>query len=65
MSRNLVTSTAVSRLNVISTNRNKLLKKQREASQADTQLNTEYNDLQRKWEMNNKLIKMILNLKRK
>jgi hypothetical protein len=57
MSRNLVTSTAVSRLNAISTNGNEILNKQREASQAIAQLNTEYIVLRREWKKRDKQIK--------
>jgi hypothetical protein len=43
MSRNIISYISVSRLNTISTNRNEILNKQREASQAIAQLNMEYN----------------------
>jgi hypothetical protein len=44
MSRNMISTTAVNRFNAISSSRNEIINKQREASQAVTQLNTEYND---------------------
>jgi hypothetical protein len=47
MSRNMVTTSAVNRLNAISSNKNEILNKQREASQAVTQLNTEFSYLKR------------------
>jgi hypothetical protein len=48
MSRNMISSIATSRLNMLSGKRNKILSKQREASKALTQLDIQYNDSNRK-----------------
>jgi hypothetical protein len=56
-SRNRISSTEVSRLTTISTNRNEILNKQREASQAIAQLNMEYQVLSRDFEKRDRQIK--------
>jgi hypothetical protein len=49
MSRSMISSTVVSRLNAYSAYRNDKLNKQRETSQAMAQLNMRYNVLSREW----------------
>jgi flagellar biosynthesis component FlhA len=65
MSRNMRTSTAVSRLNTISNNRKEILNKQREVSQAIAQLNTEYNTLMEEFEKRDIQIKKDSKIKKK
>jgi hypothetical protein len=65
MSRNMISSTVTSRLNMISDRRNEILSKQREASQALIQLDIQYNDLYRKCRQMINWLKMILKLERK
>jgi hypothetical protein len=57
MSRNMISTAAISRLNIISTNRNEILNKPREASQAIAQLNMEYYILSREFDKRDKQIK--------
>jgi hypothetical protein len=57
MSKYLISITEVSRLNAISSNRNEIVAKEKEASQAIQQLNGEYNSLSREYENRNKLVK--------
>jgi hypothetical protein len=57
MSRNMISSVAVSRLNAVAANRTDILAKQKEASVALQHLNTEYNDLQKEWNKRDRQIK--------
>jgi hypothetical protein len=57
MTRNIISSRAISRLNTISTNSNQMVNKQREASQAIVQLNMEYNVLSREHDKRDEQIK--------
>jgi hypothetical protein len=52
----MVSTTAINRVNAISSNRNEILNKQKEASQAIAQLNMEYNVLIREWNKRDKQI---------
>jgi hypothetical protein len=65
MSRNMILSTAVSRLITISNNRNDILNKQREDSVAIAQLNMEYNVLSRDFEKRDIQIKENIKVKEK
>jgi hypothetical protein len=65
MWQTMVSSTAVSRINTLSSRRNEILSKQREASQVLTQLDMQYNDLYRKWEANDKLVRNDIKVREK
>jgi 4'-phosphopantetheinyl transferase EntD len=65
MTQTMVSSTATSRINSVSSRRNEILIKQREASQVLTQLDIQYNDLYRKSETIENSLEMILKLERK
>jgi hypothetical protein len=57
MSRNIVFTTTVSRINAISAPRAGIINQQKEASQAIRQITMEYNDVQRKYEKRDKQLK--------
>jgi hypothetical protein len=61
----MVSITATSRINSLSSRRNEILIKQREASQVLTQLDIQYNDLYRKLEANDKLVRNDIKVREK
>jgi DNA repair exonuclease SbcCD ATPase subunit len=65
MSGNLISSTAVNRLNTIASTITEIINKQKGASQAIQQLNPEYNALQKEHEKRDKLLKENLKIRDK
>jgi hypothetical protein len=57
MEKHIITSTGVSRVNMLADTKNEIFVAQKETSQGIQKLNTEYNEMSREYDKRNKLLK--------